>query len=109
MTHASRTVTPSAGGGGHRLILKAPGEVIDIAFDWSACLDSGDTITGTPTWTVASGLTKDSQSNTTTTATAFFSGGTAEANYLVLCKIVTTTGGRTIERGCTVQVRSPVI
>lgn len=108
MTAAARTVTVSAGGGGHRIIRKAPGDVIDVAFDWSAALDSGDTITGTPTWTVGAGLTKDSQSNTTTSATAFLSGGTADASYLVLCKVV-TTGGRTIERGCTVQVRSPVL
>jgi hypothetical protein len=89
--------------GGLAVILKDPADVLDYTVDWSDWLDT-DTITGTPTWTVTTGVTKASQSNTTTTTTAWLSGGTAGSDYTVACKIV-TTGGRTVERSFTVQVR----
>jgi proline racemase len=56
-----------------------------------------DTITGTPVWTVGSSLTKDSQSNTTTTTSAVISGGLVGMKEPLSCKI-TTAGGRTDER-----------
>ena len=90
--------------GGTQTILKDPDAVLDYTVDWSDWLGA-DTITGTPTWTVGTGLTKASQTNTTTTATAWLSGGTAGSDYTVACKIV-TTGGRTDERSFTVQVRT---
>ena len=77
---------------------KDPQAVLDYIFDWSAWLSAvSDTITGTPTWTVGTGLTRDSQSNTTTVATAFISGGTVGSKAPVSCRI-TTAGGRTDER-----------
>ena len=77
---------------------KDPDAVLDYSQDWSDWLSPlSDTITGTPTWTVGAGLTKTSQSNTTTSATAFISGGTVGSKEPVACKI-TTTGGRTDER-----------
>lgn len=81
-------------------IIKDPDAVLDYALDWNAEGEEwlgADTITGTPVWTVETGLTKDSQSNTTTTATVWLSGGTAGETYTVACKI-TTAGGRTDER-----------
>lgn len=85
---------------------KDPAAVLDYTIDWDANDWLGsDTITGTPVWTVPSGLTKDSQSNTTTTATAWLSGGTADQDYDVACKI-TTTAGRTDERTIRIQVRN---
>jgi hypothetical protein len=75
---------------------KDPDAVLDYIWDWSEWLGS-DTITGTPTITVPTGLTKTSQSNTTTTVTVWLSGGTADAVYSVACKIV-TAGARTDER-----------
>jgi hypothetical protein len=84
---------------------KDPEAVLDYTIDWDADDWLGsDTITGTPTWTVPAGLTKDAQSNTTTTATAWISGGTADNDYDVECKI-TTAGGRTDERTIRLQVR----
>lgn len=84
---------------------KDPAAVLDYTIDWDADDWLGsDTITGTPVWTVATGLTKDSQSNTTTTATVWLSGGTANTDYDVACKI-TTAGGRTDERTIRIQVR----
>lgn len=85
---------------------KDPQAVLDYVFDWSDWLGA-DTITGTPTWAVPSGLTKDSQSNTTTTATAIISGGTAGDDYKIACKI-TTVGGRTDERTGILHCRNDV-
>jgi len=88
---------------GEHWITKDPEAVLDYTVDWATWLGA-DTITGTPTWTVPTGLTKDTQSNTTTTATAWLSGGSVGLDYVVECKI-TTTGGRTDERSFTVKVR----
>lgn len=86
------------------VFLKDPDEVLDYTVDLSTELGA-DTITGTPTWTVPIGITKASQSNTTTTITAFFSGGTAGTDYLIGWT-VTTTGGRTINESFIIRVRS---
>jgi hypothetical protein len=87
-----------------RTIDKDPAAVLDYSQDWSAWLtDMTDTITGAPVWTVGTGLTKDSQSNTTTSASAFISGGTAGQKYPVACKI-TTAGGRVDERTFWIKV-----
>ncbi len=83
--------------------VKDPDAVLDYVVDWSDFLDD-DTITGAPVWTMPAGLTKDSQSNTGTTATAFISGGTAGNGYTVACKI-TTAAGRTDERSFVIVVR----
>ena len=83
---------------------KDPSDVLDYPVDWTAWLATiSDTITGTPVWTVGTGLTKDSQANTTTTATAVISGGTAGQKYPVANKI-TTVGGRTVERTFWIKV-----
>lgn len=82
---------------------KDPDAVLDFVVDWATWLGA-DTISGTPVWTVPAGLTKDSQSNTTTTATAVISGGTAGTDYAVGCKIA-TAGGRTDERTLIIRCR----
>lgn len=85
---------------------KDPSATLDYIVDWDADDWLGtDTITGTPVWTVPSGIVKDSQSNTTTTATAWISGGSHGSDYDVACKI-TTAGGRTDERTIRLQVRN---
>lgn len=77
---------------------KDPDATLDYSQDWSAWLSPiSDTISGTPVWTVGAGLTKVSQSNTTTSATAFISGGTLGSKEPLACKI-TTAGGRIDER-----------
>lgn len=84
---------------------KDPDATLDYSIDWTADGWIGaDTITGTPVWTVPVGLTLESQSNTTTVATAWISGGTVGADYAVACKI-TTAGGRTDERTIRLQIR----
>ena len=82
--------------------VKDPDAIKDYEIDWATWLGT-DTI-ATATWTVATGITKTTDSKTTTAATAWLSGGTAGADYSVACKI-TTAGGRTDERTITILVR----
>lgn len=74
---------------------------LDYQVNWATWLGS-DTIV-TSTWTVETGLTKDSISNTTTTATVWLSGGTVDETYEVVNTIV-TTGGRTDYRTIVIEV-----
>jgi len=82
--------------------VKDPSAVLDYTVDWSDWLDT-DTI-ATSEWTVPSGITKDSDTNTDTTATVWLSGGTAGENYSVT-NTITTAGGRTDQRTIHIQVR----
>ena len=93
----------------HRWPAKDPNEVLDYTVDWQGAnnpvLETAETIT-TATWTVPSGLTKDSESNTNTTATVVLSGGTAGETYEITSNIVTNnTPARTYERGINLDVR----
>ena len=81
--------------------IKDPGAVLDYVVDWSVWLGT-DTI-ATSTWTVGTGLTQASASNTTTMATCWLSGGTAGQSYSATNRIV-TAGGRTDERTLTITV-----
>lgn len=75
---------------------KDPDEVKDYEFDWTDIL-KGDTISGT-TWTISpSGLTKDSDTNNSSTTTIWVSGGTAGVTYSLMNEI-TTAGGRKYNR-----------
>lgn len=88
-----------------KFFVKDPADVVTYVVDWNEDSFLGsDTITGTPEWTVPAGITKASQSNTATTASARLSGGTAGVDYEVACKI-TTVAGETFERTIRVQVR----
>ena len=81
---------------------KDPNAVLDYQIDWETWLDS-DTIS-TSTWTVPTGITKDSDTNSTTTTTIWLSGGTAGTSYTLLNRVV-TAGGRTDDRSITIIVR----
>ncbi len=84
--------------------VKDPDAVLDFGFDWSSWLATGETISAA-TWTVPTGLTKTSQSATSTVATAWISGGTAGTSYELACKVL-TSAGRTDERTMKIIVRS---
>lgn len=84
--------------------IKDPSAVLDYGFDWSEWLESGETISSA-VWTVPTGLTKDSQSESATITTAWLSGGTAATDYSVACKIV-TSAGRTEERTIKIYCRN---
>lgn len=81
---------------------KDPDAVLDYYFDWSEWLATGETISSN-TITVPTGITKDSDSATTTKVTVWLSGGTDGTTYTVACKIV-TSAGRTDERSIDVHV-----
>ncbi len=81
---------------------KAPTEVLDYQEDWSEWLGV-DTIS-LSTWTFPVGITKNSSSNTTTTATVWVSGGTLDTDYTTTNTIV-TAGGRTATRTVLFRIR----
>lgn len=79
-----------------RRFIKDPAAVLDYTMDWGLWLSAiADTIK-TSTW-VNMGLTKISDSSTTTVARIWLSGGVVGMRYTVTNRI-TTEGGRTEER-----------
>lgn len=83
--------------------VKDPDEVMDYTFDWETWLDS-DTISSS-SMTVGTGLTDDeADTNDTTSATVWVSGGTAGTCYEVKNTIV-TAAGRTAERTIYIDVK----
>lgn len=93
--------------GGHRTFQQSPSDSIRYAIDWTDVLRSGETV-GSAAWTYATGITGSSESTTTTTTETRLTSGTVDSNVLVLCAM-TTTDGQAIQRGFTIQVRSPVL
>lgn len=93
--------------------IKDPHAILDYVFDWynlddpvehPPYLRENETITSV-VWTVAAGITKDSESKTTTTTTIWLSGGTVGQIYSIACKIVTNQD-RTDERTIDVRVEN---
>lgn len=82
---------------------KDPDEVLDYQLDWSDRLGT-DTIS-TSTWTVPGGITKNSDSHTTTAAIIWLSSGTDGVTYEFLNRIV-TAGGRTMDQTVKLKVRA---
>ena len=68
--------------------VRDPNSVLDFQWDWSAWLQVSETISS-HTIVVPAGITKDSSSNSGTTVTAWFSGGTAGTAYDVTARITT--------------------
>lgn len=89
--------------GGLDWIEKGPGELLDYPITIDFAATPGDTITGTPTWTIPTGLTLFNQSNTTTMVVVWLGGGTPGVRYTVSFS-AQTAGGRTIERSFEVRV-----
>lgn len=94
---------------------KDPNAVLDYAIDLAddgandgSTTDTGwlqgDTISSV-TWTVPTGITKDTNTNTTTKATIWLSGGTAGTDYLITARFVTASG-RAHDVSLLVKVRS---
>lgn len=81
---------------------KDPDAVLDYSVDWSDWLATGETIS-TSSFTVATGVTKDSETNDTTSATVWLSGGTDGTRYTITNQI-TTSDSRTDDRSFTVVV-----
>ena len=70
---------------------KDPDAVLDYQWDWSAWLSDDDSITSY-TVTVDDGLTLDTDTNTSTAVTAWFSGGTIGERYDATAHIITADG-----------------
>lgn len=83
---------------------KDPQDVQDFQWKWAERLADAETITSS-TFIVPTGLTKDSDSHDTTTATVWLSGGTAGETYAVTNRVVTDQG-RTWDWSERVQVRN---
>ena len=87
------------------MYVKDPDAVLDWKWDWSDWLATSETITS---WTVTpdTGVTVDSSAitDTSTSVTAWLSGGTAGNKYRVAC-LITTSAGRTDERSITIKVQ----
>lgn len=81
---------------------KDPDAVKDFRINWASWLDTAETIASS-TWVVPAGITKDSDTNTTTTATVWLSGGTAGATYSLTNRIVTNQA-RTEDRVIVITV-----
>lgn len=85
--------------------VKDPIAVLDYQIDWSAWLTGGETIV-TSTWTVPTGIVKDSDNHTTVLTTIWLSGGTTGMRYLLTNRIVTNAiPPRTDERTITIAVK----
>ena len=82
---------------------KDPDATLDYTIDWTEWLSAIDDTISTSTWVAEAGLTVDSDTNTTTAATAFVSGGTA-GTTLTLTNRITTVGGRTDDRSITLKI-----
>ncbi len=80
---------------------KDPDDILDYTRKASKFLGS-DTIS-TSTWVLDSGITKDSDTNDTNSATIWLSGGTAGSTYTVTNRIV-SSGGRSKDLSFKIKV-----
>lgn len=107
----TRDYFPSGSRRGDGTFLKDPDEVLDFTIQYELNGSSGDYLfrnsadqIASSTWTIPSGITQDSSSNTAQSATVWLSGGTNGQSYE--CKNrITTTGGRTLERSIRIRVK----
>lgn len=81
---------------------KDPDATLDWKVDWSAWLDTGETIT-TSTWIVADGITRSTDSHDDTSATIWLTGGATGGVYTITNRI-TTNQGRTDDRSLAITV-----
>jgi hypothetical protein len=82
--------------------VKDPDAILDYTVDWLNWLCSDTIVTGT--WVVPAGITRISNSITTTTCSIWLSGGTNGMSYNLTNRII-TTGGRNDDRTVSVMVR----
>ncbi|MBT9513259.1 MAG: hypothetical protein IV104_13010 [Acidovorax sp.] len=78
-------------------IKKDPDATLDYTVDWSDWLAPLADVIVSVEWVSSAGITVESSTNTSATATAFVSGGVVDADEFVTCRI-TTSGGRIDDR-----------
>jgi hypothetical protein len=81
---------------------KDPDAVLDYRWDWTAWLADGEVIS-TSVVLAPAGITLDSDTNDTTSTTAWLSGGTNGTDYDVVNRI-STNQGRTDDRTMRIHV-----
>lgn len=86
------------------MFTKDPDAYLDYQVDWTRWLEGIEDTIQAVTWLVPNGLVKESESNTTTTATVWLSGGEAGQSYDVVCRI-TTANGRIDDRTLNIIVK----
>lgn len=86
------------------VLLKNPSDSIDFSITWE---NIGAATLSSVTHTVPTGLTKVSETNTTTTSTVRVSGGTHGRTYIVTGTATLSTG-RTLVRPFTLRVGSNI-
>lgn len=81
-----------------------PDAELDYVEDWSAWLETGDTIDSSSVVVVEGDVVVEAQTNDDTSITAWISGGTVGTDAYVTFRAV-TAGGRTDDRTIKLQVR----
>jgi hypothetical protein len=86
---------------------KDPGDRLDYTVDWSEIFDTAEVVFS-QTWTVPSGLTKDSDTFSGQLSVATISGGTVDTDYTLTLSVTTDTGSpaRIYERDFKLKVRN---
>lgn len=85
-------------------ITKDPDAALDYGFDWSAWLQTGETITNSA-WSVDDdSLTIDSDTHDDTSTTVWLSGGTVRSYPYTVTNRITTSAGRIDDRSFQVYV-----
>jgi uncharacterized phiE125 gp8 family phage protein len=84
--------------------IKDPDSKLDYGFDWSEWLGA-DTISSS-SWVIASGLTKVSDSASTTVTAVTISGGIIGQQYVITNRII-TAAGRQDDRSHLIAIREP--
>lgn len=82
--------------------VKSSTDVLDYKIDWSAWLK--DDIIVSSSWTLSDGITKMSDTFTTTVAVVWISGGQAGRTYTA-SNTITTSGGRVVTRAFDLEVQ----
>ena len=90
-------MTPAA------VFLKDPAAVLDYSLDFTDWLVEGEVLTAA-SWSVPGGLTKDSDTFSSTSTTVWLSDGTVGTDYTVTAQVSTAT--RTDERSVLIKVRN---
>ena len=72
-------------------ILKDPDAEIGISVDWTQYIGS-DTVVGSPTWSLANGLTAASTTFSSNISTVRVSGGQEGCDYLATCRATLASG-----------------
>jgi hypothetical protein len=91
------------------VFIKDPNEVLDYTIDYTAYLSAMSDTISTSVWafdTNASGMTIESSTNTSSTATVWLSGGSDNGKRYRVRNRIVTAGGRTVDRTILIQTQS---